>query len=90
MTREKIKEDAEKKDCKGKKRNLILHNDDFNLFDFVITSLIEVCGHTSEQAEQCALIAHYKGACEIKRGSEEELMMYQRELSFRDLTVSIN
>jgi ATP-dependent Clp protease adaptor protein ClpS len=42
-------------------RVLLLHNDDVNTFDYVIESLVEVCEHDSEQAEQCAYITHYKG-----------------------------
>ncbi|OWY22449.1 ATP-dependent Clp protease adaptor ClpS [Sphingobacteriales bacterium UPWRP_1] len=52
---------------------LIVHNDDFNTFDWVIKTLIEVCRHTPEQAEQCSLIIHYKGKCVVKEGTEEQL-----------------
>ena len=48
------------------KRHLILHNDEFNLIDFVIDTLITVCEHTDTQAEQCALITHYKGKCDVQ------------------------
>ena len=52
---------------------LIVWNDDVNTFDWVIETLIQVCGHTQEQAEQCTLLIHYKGKCDVKRGSYEEL-----------------
>ena len=52
---------------------IILFNDDVNTFDHVINTLIEVCEHTPEQAEQCSLIVHYKGKCSVKRGSYDEL-----------------
>ena len=45
---------------------IILYNDDVNTFDHVIRTLIEVCEHTPEQAEQCSLIVHYKGKCSVK------------------------
>ncbi len=62
-------------------KDLILHNDDFNTFDFVIESLIEICGHNPIQAEQCTMIIHYKGKCAVKKGTLEELMpMHQRFL----------
>ncbi|MBO4232770.1 ATP-dependent Clp protease adaptor ClpS [Riemerella anatipestifer] len=48
------------------KHKLVLHNDDFNTFDFVIESLMEVCAHTLEQAEQCTFLVHYKGKCTVK------------------------
>ena len=54
-------------------RNLVLHNDDVNTFDHVIATLIAVCEHTPEQAEQCALIVHYNGRCTVKSGSYDEL-----------------
>jgi ATP-dependent Clp protease adaptor protein ClpS len=53
--------------------NLIVWNDEVNTFDWVIETLIEVCGHTQEQAEQCSLIIHFKGKCAVKNGDYEEL-----------------
>jgi ATP-dependent Clp protease adaptor protein ClpS len=52
---------------------IILYNDDVNTFDHVIDTLIKVCKHTSEQAEQCAILVHYKGKCTVKTGSFDEL-----------------
>lgn len=52
---------------------LVVFNDDINTFDHVIKVLIKVCQHTAEQAEQCALIIHYKGKCTVKKGSREKL-----------------
>lgn len=54
-------------------QNLIVWNDDINTFDWVIETLMVVCGHQKEQAEQCALIIHTKGKCSVKKGSYEEL-----------------
>jgi len=68
---------------------LVLFNDDINTFDFVIESLVEVCGHEFEQAEQCALIAHFKGRCIVKSGSYEELQSMLEELTLRKLTITI-
>ena len=53
--------------------SLILHNDDVNTFEFVIESLIDVCKHTSEQAEQCTYLIHYKGKCDVKKGDLSHL-----------------
>jgi ATP-dependent Clp protease adaptor protein ClpS len=69
--------------------NLVLHNDDVNTFDFVIESLIEVCHHESEQAEQCAFITHHKGKCDVKTGIFEELSFMKHLLDSKGLTVSI-
>src|SRR6266496_2888093 len=53
--------------------SLIVWNDDVNTFDWVIETLVEVCGHSEEQAEQCAYIVHFQGKCAVKNGSYEEL-----------------
>lgn len=53
--------------------SLIVWNDEVNTFEWVIETLIEVCGHSQEQAEQCAMIIHTKGKYAVKRGSYEEL-----------------
>jgi ATP-dependent Clp protease adaptor protein ClpS len=52
---------------------LIVWNDEVNTFDWVIQSLVEVCGHTVEQAEQSAWIIHYKGKYAVKRGPRKKL-----------------
>ncbi len=54
-------------------KDLVVFNDDVNTFDHVINTLIRVCKHTPEQAEQCTWIIHYKGKCGVKRGTHEEL-----------------
>lgn len=62
---------------------LILWNDDFNTFDFVIECLMKICGHTLEQAEQCTMLVHYKGKCVVKKGSVETLEpMHKKLLSY--------
>lgn len=68
---------------------LILYNDDFNTFDHVIKSLIEVCGHDSVQAEQCALIVHLKGRCEVKTGLAEVLNVMCRSLNVKGLNSKV-
>ena len=54
-------------------KDLIVFNDDFNTFEHVIETLITICRHTPEQAEQCTWIIHHKGKCTVKTGSYEEL-----------------
>ncbi len=73
----------------GSKHTLILFNDNHNSFDHVIESLVEVCGHDVVQAEQCALIAHYKGSCEVKTDSLKILRSMSAGLGKRDLTSDI-
>jgi len=65
---------------------LILFNDDVNSFEFVIESLVEVCDHDPVQAEQCALIAHFKGKCGIKFGTFPELAPMNNELNSRGIS----
>ena len=56
-----------------KQNEIVLFNDDVNTFDHVIDTLIDVCDHTPEQAEQCSLIVHYKGKCTVKTGEYDDL-----------------
>lgn len=53
--------------------HLIVWNDDINTFDWVIQTLIEVCGHEREQAEQCTMLIHFKGKCSVKVGAYDTL-----------------
>jgi ATP-dependent Clp protease adaptor protein ClpS len=89
MVRPKTKPTDKVEDLLSSFNELILYNDDINTFEFVIESLVEVCGHDFEQAEQCALVAHYKGRCIVKTGSYNELKGMSDELTIRRLTVTI-
>lgn len=53
--------------------NLIVWNDEVNTFEWVIETLIEVCGHSAEQAEQCAYIIHFQGKYAVKNGTYDDL-----------------
>jgi ATP-dependent Clp protease adaptor protein ClpS len=52
---------------------IIVWNDEVNTFEWVIETLIEVCGHSEEQAEQCAMLIHTKGKYAVKNGNYEDL-----------------
>lgn len=71
-------------------RSLILHNDDYHSFDYVIEALMSVCEHDSEQATQCTLITHYKGKCDVKKGSFTYLSPMKKALVARELTATID
>ena len=73
----------------GEPGSLILYNDDINTFEHVIKSLVEVCGHDSVQAEQCALIVHFKGSCEVKLGIVEVLAAMSRALNAKGLNSKV-
>lgn len=72
-TIEKVLEEVLVEETVGNSNEIVLFNDDVNTFDHVIETLIRVCSHTSEQAEQCAILVHYKGKCTVKTGSLQEL-----------------
>lgn len=60
--------------------DLVVFNDDVNTFDHVIATLIRVCKHTPEQAEQCTFLIHHKGKCAVKSGSFEFLQPYREAI----------
>lgn len=72
-----------------KKQYLVLHNDSKNSFEFIIESLVDICHHDPYQASQCALIAHYKGKCEIKKGVAETLEPLAKRFTKRGIIVTI-
>jgi ATP-dependent Clp protease adaptor protein ClpS len=72
-TKEKIQEEVDVLEKEVFQHEIILHNDDVNTFDHVIEALISVCEHTLEQAEQCAMLVHYKGKCTVKSGEYKYL-----------------
>lgn len=69
---------------------IVLFNDEVNTFDWVIHCLMEICEHSPEQAEQCAVITHYKGKCSVKSGSYAELEPRCSSLLERGLSAEIN
>jgi ATP-dependent Clp protease adaptor protein ClpS len=88
MTEEKTKNLNKKKEKNSDKKSIVVYNDN-NFFDWVIQSLIDVCDHEPMQAEQCAMIIHYKGKCGVKSGTYEELKPKYVELIRRKLSAKI-
>ena len=72
-SKEKTSEELLLKEAVITQNEIVLHNDDVNTFDHVIETLIHACDHTSEQAEQCAILVHYKGKCTVKTGLYDDL-----------------
>jgi ATP-dependent Clp protease adaptor protein ClpS len=70
-------------------KTLVIHNDDFNTFDFVIETLIDVCRHEPLQAEQCTYIIHYSGKCAVKTDMFSRLQPVWAEVINRGLTATI-
>lgn len=73
----------------GNKSELIVFNDDFNTFDWVIESFIEVCKHSYTQAEQLSLIVHFKGKAVVKTGDYDLLKPMKDALIERGLSAAI-
>lgn len=70
-------------------KTLYLIDDSFNTFDHVIDCLVAICDHSSLQAEQCALLTHYNGRCDILSGEISELKPFQEDLELYGLNVQI-
>ena len=70
--------------------SLIVWNDEVNTFDWVIEALIDICGHTEQQAEQCAMIIHHAGKYAVKRGSFDALRPQAEALIDRDIQATID
>ncbi len=69
--------------------DLVVFNDDINTFDHVIDTLMDVCKHSPEQAEQCTLIIHFKGKCSVKSGDFEELVSMRNEICRREIAAEV-
>jgi ATP-dependent Clp protease adaptor protein ClpS len=72
-----------------KQRCLVVYNDDFNTFEFVIETLMKYCGHEPDQAEQCTYLIHYRGQCAVKNGSYKQLKPICEAILERGLTAKI-
>ena len=92
MTKEAYKEKikVEQTTNQDEEHFLVLLNDDYHSFDYVIDALITICNHTEQQATQCTMITHYKGKCDIKKGSFKELRSMRKALVERELKALIN
>jgi ATP-dependent Clp protease adaptor protein ClpS len=70
-------------------KRLLVFNDDHNTFEHVIETLMQVCEHTEEQAEQCTLIIHYKGKCTVKEGTAALLKAMCTAICDRGIKASV-
>ena len=71
-------------------RNLLVYNDEVNTFEWVIETLVDVCKHSWEQAEQCSLLIHHKGKCSVRHGSYEDLKPLKEAICERGISAAIN
>lgn len=72
-TKERILEEVLIAEETENQNEIVLFNDEVNTFDHVIETLVDVCEHSPQQAEQCSLIVHYKGKCTVKTGEYDDL-----------------
>lgn len=73
----------------GNFAHLIVYNDDFNTFDWVIKCFMEVCKHTAKQAEQLSILIHFKGKATVKTGEKAKLKPLKDALVDRGLSATI-
>lgn len=83
-------EDVAVEDVTVQQHNIIIFNDDVNTFDWVIESLVEICGHSEPQAEQCAMFIHYKGKYAVKKGDFDTLKPMCEALIDRGINATID
>ena len=88
-TKEKILDLTDVAELESNQHQIVLFNDDVNTFDHVINTLIRVCNHTPEQAEQCSIIVHFKGKCTVKTGDYNDLKPKCTQLLQADLSAEI-
>ena len=69
--------------------SIVLYNDDVHTFDYVIKALVDICRHSEEQAEQCAILVHCHGRCTVKHGSYSDLLPMHTALLDKQLTSEI-
>lgn len=86
---ESLEEEVLLEDSTGEVSELIVLNDDFNTFDWVIQCLMEVCKHSFEQAEQLSLIVHFKGKAVVKTANFDVLVPMKDALCDRGLSAVI-
>lgn len=69
--------------------SLIVWNDEVNTFEWVIETLMEICGHSLEQAEQCAMFIHYKGKYAVKKGDYDTLKPMCNSITERGIGATV-
>jgi ATP-dependent Clp protease adaptor protein ClpS len=69
--------------------HLVVWNDEVNTFEWVIETLMSVCQHTQEQAEQCALLIHTKGKYAVKNGTYEVLKPLCEAITDRGISATV-
>jgi len=82
-------EDVALEELIGNQSKIVVYNDDYNTFDWVIQSFVEICRHNAAQAEQLSYLIHFKGKATVKTGSKKELKPIKDALIDRGLSAVI-
>jgi ATP-dependent Clp protease adaptor protein ClpS len=88
-TDHKFQEDIDVMEDLADPFHLIVWNDEVNTFEWVIETLMEVCDHSYEQAEQCSYIIHFKGKYAVKNGSYDELKPMREAIAERGIGATL-
>ena len=72
-----------------KPNRIIVFNDKYNTFEWVISTFMEVLEHNYYQAEQCAHLIHTKGKCVVKEGDMDVLKPLAEMIESKGLKVKI-
>ncbi len=89
MTQTFYKEQTDTIEAVVEQKNLVLHNDEVNTFEWVIDSIMDICQHTEEQAEQLTILVHFKGKATVKQGQVKELFHLKQGFTDRGINATI-
>ena len=89
MTKEQYSEQIDTLIKKEKLKSLVLYNDDYHTFEYVIEALIHICKHKETQAVQCTYLVHYTGKSDVKSGTYNDLKPMKDQLILRGLDATI-
>lgn len=73
----------------GEFTQIVVLNDDYNTFEWVIECFMDILNHSNEQSEQLAWIIHTKGRASVKVGPFEILKPLKDALVDRGLNAII-
>ena len=73
----------------GNVSQLVVYNDEVNTFDWVIKCFVDVLQHSSQQAEQLAMLIHFKGKATVKTAPKQELRPKKEALTDKGLSAVI-
>lgn len=88
-TKEKTEQKTKTSILDEDEAQLIVLNDDFNTFDYVIMCFVEVCKHTIDDASRLALIIHHIGSSVVKTGEFEVMKKMKEKLVERGLSAIV-